>query len=140
MNPSQFKGKYEVVEDKRPSTHHRDCPSCAKSIEYWWTSGMSECYPHFYCGDCGEVIWREKDKIRTFTSHGEGELKHDIREILAELPTCRCGGHYTLEAGPRCPHCRFDFADKNRAFSDRAYDPHIILLQGSRLYIENKNR
>jgi transposase-like protein len=137
MNTPQFMRKYEVVEDKRPSTHIKQCPACNASIEYWWTSGMSECFPHFYCEGCGEAIWRERDKVRIFTSHDEAELKYDMKEIVDNLPPCRCGGRYTIEAGPRCPDCRFDFADRSKSFSVRAYDPSIILLRGSRLYTEH---
>ena len=37
---------YTTVGRKRPYTHEQPCPKCGKAIEYWWTSGMSESFPH----------------------------------------------------------------------------------------------
>lgn len=38
------------------------CPYCDKKTYAWQSSGMSMCFPHFYCNKCSNVIFRVKDQ------------------------------------------------------------------------------
>ncbi len=97
---------YDVVEEKRPYTQTKNCPSCASPIEVWWTSGMSECFPHFYCAECGSPIHRVSDKLAIWDLEDEEIIARAMSRIVASLPACLCGGQYSLEARPRCPSCK----------------------------------
>ena len=112
-----------------------ECPECGISIEYWWTSGMSMAFPHFYCEDCGSPIVRHKDKAAVWYIEEEEELRTKIDEIIAELPPCHCGGRYTLDGCPRCPKCKYRFSDE-KPFKERVYMPHIYLLTGAKMLVE----
>ena len=128
--------KYEKVEDKRPHTHKKACMGCKKTIEYWWTSGMSECFPHFYCENCGNPIWRMKDKLRIQELKDEIEIRKEINAILIELPKCICGGSFTLEAGSRCVHCGKEYVEEE-TLKNRIFNPYIMLLTGASMLIED---
>ncbi len=127
---------YTTVGSKRPYTHRKPCPKCGKTIEYWWTSGMSECFPHFYCEDCGSPIWREQDRRALWNDRSLERLKRDVAKIFESLPPCHCGGRYTLDAGPRCPHCREEFPEE-LPFKERVYSPYITLLTGAKMRTED---
>lgn len=122
------------IEDKRPYTAQTHCPTCAASIEYWHTSGMSECYPHFYCDTCSNVLWRKQDYniIRPGHVNAEGA----ISQIIASLPKCKCGGHFTLDAGPKCPACGHEFKQQVANVELRATEPSAILIQGAEMLTE----
>jgi transposase-like protein len=117
----------QTVEEKRPHTHFRDCPSCRTSIEYWWTSGLSECFPHFYCNKCSNVIWRSQD--RQLVSE-KGASEETLKEVLGGLPLCSCGGSFSANANPKCPSCGSEFKHQQTGVQ-RLTDPHVILLQGA---------
>ena len=126
----------EKIEDKRPYTHKQPCPECGQTIEYWWTSGMSECFPHFYCNECGSAIWRIRDQKRIWYLKKENDIKDTIKSILEDLPQCTCGGKFTLEARPICFHCGCKFAEK-QTFNNRVFNPNIMLLTGASMMTEN---
>lgn len=117
----------QTVEEKRPNTHFKECPDCKATIEYWWTSDISACFPHFYCESCSNVFWRSSDRERVTSSNlSEGLAKR----IASELPKCKCGGSYRAGANPKCPSCGHEFKHGG-SINQRLTDPNVILLQGA---------
>jgi hypothetical protein len=125
-NPSM---QSSTIEDKRPYTSQMKCPKCAASIEYWHTSGMSDCYPHFYCDTCSNVLWRKQDYETIRPDHVD--VGRVLSQIIASLPKCKCGGHFTLDAGPKCPTCGYEFKQQVANAELRATQPHDVLIQGA---------
>jgi len=94
---------------------------------------MSECFPHFYCERCSNVIWRSSDRDIVCSS----ELSQGLAESLAkELPQCKCGGSFKSGANPKCPSCKHEFKHSN-SIVQRLTDPCVILLQGAIFTSEN---
>jgi hypothetical protein len=122
------------IEDRRPYTSQMKCPKCAAGIEYWHTSGMSECYPHFYCDTCSNVLWRKRDY--EIIRPDDADVEQAMSRILASLPGCKCGGRFTLDAGPKCPACGYEFKQSVASVELRATEPHAILIQGAEMFIE----
>ena len=77
------------------------CPTCSKITGAWRSSGMSMCFPHFYCDRCSNVIHRLKDQELVYDG-GSQEL---LDQISADLPTCPCGGQFRPGENPKCRHC-----------------------------------
>ena len=88
---------------------------------------MSECFPHFYCGKCSNVIWRTQDQ-KLVTEKGASEAT--LKEILDTLPYCSYGGCFEAGANPKCPSCGFEF-EHQQTLVERLTDPYVILLQGA---------
>lgn len=122
------------VEEKRPYTSHMKCPQCAAAIEYWVTSGMSECYPHFYCSTCSNVLWREQD--HDIIRPDQVDVIQAMPAIIASLPQCKCGGRFTLDAGPKCPTCGYEFKQQIANIELRSFEPHAILIAGAEMLTE----
>lgn len=122
------------VEDHRPNTSRIKCPQCSAAIEYWHTSGMSECYPHFYCNTCSNVLCREQDHAIIRDDHVD--ITKVMPGIMASLPRCKCGGQYTLDAGPKCPACGYEFKQQIVNLELRATEPHAILIAGAEMLTE----
>ncbi len=77
------------------------CPACQQLTPAWRSSGMSECFPHFFCTRCSNVIHREADKALVWYEATPALLA----QVAATLPACPCGGHFAPGAGPKCRHC-----------------------------------
>ena len=122
-----------TLASKRPYTRTRECPSCRKGVEYWNTSGMSDCAPHFYCGRCSNVIWRRSDWDYVARMGKSAEV---AAALVATLPQCGCGSHFVADSGPKCPHCAFLFPNPNPV-AERLQDPYAILVAGAVFYSEN---
>jgi transposase-like protein len=126
--------KSSTVADMRPYTHRKSCPQCGYSIEYWWTSGMSESFPHFYCDTCSNVLWRRKDQ--EFLLSHETDDESAIAQIADSLPHCKCGGRFMPWAGPKCPKCKYEFK-RDRQPSYELRNPNMILLEGAEMLTED---
>ena len=116
------------------------CPNCSGLTPAWRSSGMSECFPHFFCDTCSNVIHRESDKRLVWS-----EKSQEILDAISKtLPTCSCGGQFSPNCGPKCKHCNTQIpvvrnaveylhnpnmiaADGACAFSDRL-DPHMVRI------------
>lgn len=102
------------------------CPSCCEVVRAWRSSGMSECWPHFYCDKCSNAIHREADQG---TAWNQQSLEV-LQAIADTLPDCPCGGHFKPGANPKCRACRAEFAHQKDVVS-RLTDPHVILIHGA---------
>jgi hypothetical protein len=92
------------------------CPECGHSTPAWRSSGMSECFPHFY--------WESKTP----------EL---LDEIAATLPSCPCGGRFGPGNDPKCAHCKAPLKHKNDPVT-RLHDPHMIAVDGACVFTDNE--
>ena len=81
---------------------HLHCPACGHDTPAWRSSGISECFPHFFCTDCSNVIHREADKEVVWAAATPALLA----QVAATLPACPCGGRFAPGGGPRCGRCR----------------------------------
>lgn len=102
------------------------CPSCARLTPAWQSSGMSECFPHFHCDTCSNVVHREQDKELVYQSEPTQEL---LDRIVATLPKCPCGGQFRPGANPKCPHCRTEFTPQWNPVQ-RLVASQMVLLDG----------
>ena len=124
------------IKDKRPFTSYAQCPGCAARIEYWRTSGMSECYPHFYCNTCSNILWRKRDY--TILRDEKTDVRTAILQIVKTLPKCKCGGNFTLEAEPKCPFCGRELLGRQQISLElRAEEPHALLTEGAEMLTES---
>ncbi len=98
---------------------------------------MSESFPHFYCEECGSPIWRRKDRIALWDINDDRRLRSEIDRILRDLPPCHCGGKYSLKGCPRCPKCERPFPVK-QAFRERVLSPHVMLVTGAKMLVDNE--
>ena len=90
---------------------------------------MSQMFPHFYCSDCSNVIFRESDRRLVLENAGAEVLQ----VIASSLPDCECGGKFVAGTDPKCPTCHYVF--RNRfAPPERLTEPNIILIDGAVLY------
>lgn len=102
------------------------CPSCSHTVRAWRSSGMSDCWPHFYCDRCSNVIHREADKQTAWSE----QTMEVVQRIAATLPACPCGGHFRPGANPKCPACGAEFAHQHDVVR-RLTDPHMIVMHGA---------
>ena len=102
------------------------CRSCRHSVRAWRSGGMSECWPHFYCDLCSNVIHREADKDAAW----EEQSLESVERIAETLPDCPCGGRFRPGANPKCPVCKTEFAHQNDVVK-RLTDPHMIIQEGA---------
>lgn len=100
------------------------CPACQRLTPAWQSSGMSECFPHFYCDTCSNAINREQDKALVYSTEPTQAL---LDEIAATLPDCPCGGHFKPGANPKCPHCNAEYTHQWNPVQ-RLTVPHLILI------------
>ena len=108
------------------------CPHCQQLTPAWRSSGMSECFPHFFCTDCSNVILRGVDKELVW----EAATPALLAQIAATLPACACGGHFAPGAGPKCAHCHYEIpvvADPVKYL----HSPNMIVVDGAVVYHED---
>ena len=109
------------------------CRSCRKLTLAWRSSGMSICFPHFYCNKCSNVIHREADQVAVYAG-GSQEL---LDQIVSTLPQCSCGGQFSAGTNPKCVHCNFEFAHQDDIVK-RLEDPHMIVVDGACVFGDTK--
>jgi hypothetical protein len=109
------------------------CPECGHSTPAWRSSGMSECFPHFYCDCCSNVIHRSCDQDLVW----ESKTPELLDEIAATLPSCPCGGRFGPGNDPKCAHCKAPLKHKNDPVT-RLHDPHMIAVDGACVFTDNE--
>ena len=109
------------------------CPKCQHTATAWRASGMSECWPHFYCDRCSNAIHRKADQ-RTAWKEQSAPI---VEQIAATLPGCPCGGRFAPGANPKCPSCGSDFAHQHDTVR-RLTDPHVIVLNGACFFSDER--
>ena len=109
------------------------CRKCHKETLAWRSSGMSMCFPHFYCDKCSNVIHRIKDQELVWYGATEEKLKI----IEKDLPDCSCGGRFRPGANPKCGYCGHEFHHQNDIIK-RLSDPHMIVTNGSCIYSDSR--
>ena len=109
------------------------CPKCQHAVPAWKASGMSECWPHFYCDRCSNAIYRKGDQ-RIACTERSGAI---VERIAATLPHCPCGGRFVPAANPKCPLCRTEFTHQDDAVR-RLTDPHVIVLNGACFFSDER--
>jgi hypothetical protein len=123
-----------IVEYEKEYSRMILCPSCSTEIWSYVTSGMSQCFPHFYCNQCSNVIHRESDKEEVLKSDCNFEIVGDqscaqalLEKIANSLPECPCGGMFKPGENPKCPSCRYEF---KHGYDEiyRLNDPYMIVL------------
>ena len=103
-----------------------ECPQCHRITWAWQSSGMSQCFPHFFCNKCSNVIHRTQDQRLVW----EGKSQALLDQIAATLPDCPCGGRFTPGANPKCVHCGADFEHQNDPV-ERLHDERMIVVDGA---------
>jgi hypothetical protein len=109
------------------------CPACKHIVRAWRSSGMSDCFPHFYCDRCSNAIQREADKQMAWSE----QSLEIVQRIAATLPDCPCGGHFKPGTNPKCPACGGEFAHKNDTVR-RLTDPNVILIHGACMFNDER--
>ncbi len=109
-----------------------DCPECNVSTPVWQSSGMSECYPHFYCDRCSNAIHWEHGKDHLLD---KGSAEEALKIITSELPKCDCGGQFSPGQAPKCK-CGYVFYFKADPI-ERLSEPNVLILSGSKFYPYN---
>lgn len=97
---------------------------------------MSDCFPHFYCNQCSNLVWRQKDQAIMWGSITDEEIDYALRIIRETLPPCSCGGEFTLETGAKCPKCLCDLG-RNGTDQQKARDPYAVLITGAEMWTES---
>ncbi len=107
------------------SSHEAVCRECGTKFRVDIGASMSALQVR--CKDCGRATFVSLEDIYAKEAQdvpglGADDGSWSIRDRLAgELAaTCSCGGHYTVDAPPRCPKCRS--ADLDIAPPDLMYD------------------
>jgi hypothetical protein len=118
---------------RRRAAARKECPNCGREYGYYWFSGMGDIAPHFYCDRCSNVYFREAHRRLLYEREASRQL---VDEIASSLPDCPCGGRFLPGAGPKCPHCRFEFQHQDDPVK-RLDDPHAILVGRAALLTED---
>ena len=108
------------------------CPKCHRITRAWQSSGMSECFPHFFCNKCSNVIHRREDQVLVW----EGKSQELLDQIADTLPDCPCGGRFTPGANPKCVHCGADFPHQNDLVT-RLHDGRMIAVDGACVFTDD---
>lgn len=87
------------------------CPSCQHEILVRLIGGMNDVFA-LRCNRCGtpglvDVYDPRVEEIRRF----EGGAFIQPEAVEKNLEPCTCGGHFLLDAPPRCPHCHVVLED-----------------------------
>lgn len=109
------------------------CPTCAHVVWAWQSSGMSDCWPHFYCDQCSNAIQRDADKAVAW----EEQTLEIVQRIASTLPDCPCGGRFRPGTNPKCPACGQEFTHQNGVV-ERLTDPHVILIHEACLFGDSR--
>ena len=129
ITPTQPSGiAMEIVEYDRSLQWVGDvsCPDCDGLTPAWRSSGMSNCFPHFFCNTCSNVIHRQSDRELVWQ-----EKSQDILDRIAEtLPNCACGGAFAPNCGPKCMHCNAQIPIVTDAV-DYLHNPNMIVIHGA---------
>lgn len=125
----------EIVEYKKSLqwVGTMQCPKCSHITNAWQSSGMSECYPHFYCTKCSNVIHRTKDKDLIYNGNSQDLLD----QISSDLPKCPCGGQFQPNENPKCSNCNEQFTHQGSEI-ERLSDPHMIVVDGACVFSDEK--
>lgn len=110
------------------------CPKCQGLTPAWRSSGMSDCFPHFFCNTCSNVIHREADKELVWLEKSQA-LLHQIADTL---PDCDCGGRFSANSGPNCKHC----GEEIPAVADAVeylHNPRMIIVDGASCYSDKRD-
>ncbi len=109
------------------------CPKCDQTTLAWRSSGMSQCFPHFYCNLCSNVIHRRKDQALVW----ETKSQEILDQISEDLPDCPCGGRFSPGENPKCAHCGEEFPHQSDPVF-RLDDPHMIVVDGACVFSDEK--
>lgn len=109
------------------------CPDCGGFTPAWRSSGMSECFPHFFCDTCSNVIHRDADQMLVWDSKSQ-EL---LDKIAATLPDCPCGGRFAPNHGPKCRHCGSEIPIVRDAV-DYLHNPNMIIVDGACAFSDSR--
>jgi hypothetical protein len=89
---------------------------------------MSDCFPHFFCSRCSNVIQRDADQALLYVAAAPHAAL--LQQIATTLPNCPCGGRFMPGAGPKCRHCQQDtglVTDPIRYLNN----PNMVVLDGA---------
>ncbi len=89
------------------------CLSCFDCVYYH--AGFSD-QMFFYCNSCGltnilDVYSNEMRQFRSYERFDNSKEDPELtmmkieREVAESLPSCSCGGKFSVDAIPRCLHC-----------------------------------
>ena len=106
-----------------------NCPHCKGVVEFYHYSGMGDLVPHFYCDTCSNILFREEDHHKIRNREITVALFNELSE---KLPACPCGGQFSPEASPKCPHCKRDIKHQETPLK-RLTDPYAIQIKGASL-------
>ena len=79
------------------------CDTCGKTFGYYLVHNGFNDSMYAYCDTCGITCFLSTYRVPSnvkVTEHGS--ISKDIEPLLRP---CKCGGHFTRNATPRCPHC-----------------------------------
>jgi hypothetical protein len=106
-----------------------NCPNCKGNVEFYHYSGMGDLVPHFYCNTCSNILFREDDHHKIRNREITVAL---LNELSKSLPACPCGGQFSPEASPKCPHCKLEIKHQETALK-KLTDPYAIQIKGASL-------
>ena len=80
------------------------CDTCKKEFHYYMVHNGFNNTSYAYCSECGMTAFFDLVKIpKSITvSFGQGAIPEAAEALLKK---CQCGGKFTRNAKPRCPHC-----------------------------------
>jgi hypothetical protein len=106
-----------------------NCPHCKGVVEFYHYSGMGDLVPHFYCDTCSNILFREEDHHKIRNREITVAL---LNELSDSLPACPCGGQFSPEASPKCPHCKLEIKHQETPLK-KLTDPYAIQIKGASL-------
>lgn len=131
-----------ILEEERPGWV-ATCPSCTQSFAYTELNLTPGEDVYMYCDTCSNFVLREEDRqelLRSINLNNEKEFNLTIESIYKHLqqilPSCECGGHFTLWSNVKCPHCWYKFPYNNNIQNNeiRYRESKIIWVAGSTAY------
>ncbi|PKF76455.1 hypothetical protein CW749_26945 [Vibrio sp. vnigr-6D03] len=109
------------------------CNQCDGLTPAWRSSGMSQCFPHFYCDTCSNVIHRVSDQRLVWSDKSQAILE----QITNTLPKCSCGGQFAPNRGPNCKHCHAEIPIVRDAV-EYLHNPNMIVVDGACTYSDER--
>jgi transposase-like protein len=124
--------KIRIRKNKFKPIYKINCQNCKQEVFVYRFGGMSDVFPHFYCDSCSNVFFSKRYRNLLMKEKLSEKIAN---EIFSSLPHCSCGGFFSKDAYPKCPHCTYKLLDIFDPIA-RLSDPHAIILKHAYLMTE----
>jgi hypothetical protein len=98
-----------IADEERPGWRTA-CEACGQTVAFTVLNLGPGVEPFLYCDRCPNLVLRPEDADLAAALGGDHapspeQMKQLYEDLERRLPPCPCGGRFSLQAQPHCPHC-----------------------------------